>query len=86
MSFSFRRHYCFVQVNTHIHVLGLMNKISIVEMSMLCWMCGNNRSDKIRNEMTKLERESWLAPIVEKMVENGLRSVEDKLEKLGAKN
>ena len=45
-------------------------KMSVAEMCMLRWMCGNTR-DKVRNEdiRTKIR----VAPIEEKMRENHLR-------------
>ena len=46
-------------------------KMSIAEMRMLRWMCGNTRRDKVRNEdiCTKI----GVAPIEEKMRENRIR-------------
>ncbi|RZB50735.1 Metal tolerance protein 4 isoform C [Glycine soja] len=47
------------------------NKVGVVEMRMLRWMCGKTRQDKIRNET--IRERVGVAPIVEKMVENRLR-------------
>lgn len=33
-----------------------MDKINVAEMTMLCWMCGKTRRDRIRNDTV---RESW---------------------------
>jgi len=46
-------------------------KMSVVEIRMLRWMCGNTRRDKMRNEdiLTKI----GVASIEEKMRENCLR-------------
>jgi len=45
--------------------------MSVIEMHMLRWMCGNTRREKVRNEdiLTKI----GVAPIEEKMRENRLR-------------
>ena len=46
-------------------------KMSVVEMRMLHWMCGNTMRDKVRNEdiRTKID----VAPIKEKTRENCLQ-------------
>ena len=47
------------------------HKMSVVEMHMFRWMCGNTRRDKVRNKdiRTKID----IASIEEKMRENRLR-------------
>jgi hypothetical protein len=55
---------CWVVKNQH------GNKFSVVETRMLCGMCGTTRRDKIRKDNI---RESWVASIVENMVETRLR-------------
>ena len=46
-------------------------KMSVVEMCMLRWMCGNTRRDKVRNE--DIRTKIGVASIEEKMRENYLR-------------
>ena len=46
-------------------------KMSVAEICMLHWMCGNTRRDKVRNE--DIRTKIGVAPIVEKMRENYLR-------------
>jgi len=46
-------------------------KMSVVEMCMLRWMCGNTRRDKVRNE--DIHTKIGVASIEEKMRENRLR-------------
>lgn len=58
----YKTRYCMVK-NQH------ENKVSVVEMRMLCWIYGKTRHNKIKNDNI---RECWVTPIVEKMVENGL--------------
>ena len=43
-------------------------KISLAEMRMLRWMCGNTRRDKVRNE--GIHTKIVVAPIEEKMRES----------------
>ena len=45
--------------------------MSVAEMSMLHWMCGNTRRDKVRNE--DIRTKIGAASIEEKMRENRLR-------------
>ena len=45
-------------------------KISVAEMHMLHWMCGNTRRDKVTNEDIRSKIDG--APIEEKMRENCL--------------
>jgi len=45
-------------------------KISVAEMRMLRWMCGNTRRDKVRNE--DIRAKIGVASIKEKMRENCL--------------
>ena len=44
--------------------------MSVAEMRMLRWMCGNTRKDKVRNE--DIRTKIGIAPIEEKMRENRL--------------
>ena len=46
-------------------------KMSVAEICMLCWMCGNTRRDKVRKEdiLTKI----GVASLEEKMRENRQR-------------
>ena len=46
-------------------------KMSIAEMRMLRWMCGNTKRDKVRNE--DIRNKISVASIEEKMRENRLR-------------
>ena len=46
-------------------------KLSVAEMSMLRWMCGNTRRDEVRNE--NIHTKIGVATIKEKMRENHLR-------------
>ena len=46
-------------------------KMSIADMRMLRWMCGNTRRDKVRNE--DIRTKIGVASIEEKMRENRLR-------------
>ena len=46
-------------------------KMSVAEMRMLHWMCGNTRRDKVRNE--DIRTKIGVAPIEEKMRENCLQ-------------
>ena len=46
-------------------------KMSVAEMCMLCWMCGNTRRDKVRNE--NIRTKIGVTSIEEKMRENYLR-------------
>ena len=48
-----------------------VNKICVVEMRMLRWMCGKTKKDKIRNEL--LHKDLGITPIDRKMRENRLR-------------
>ena len=45
--------------------------MSVAEMSMIRWMCGNTRRDKVRNE--DIRTKIGVASIKEKMRENRLR-------------
>jgi len=45
-------------------------KMSVAEMCMLRWMCGNTRKDKVRNE--DIRTKIGVASIEEKMRENRL--------------
>ena len=45
-------------------------KMSVAEMRMLCWMCGNTWRDKVRNE--DIHTKIGIAPIKEKLRENRL--------------
>jgi len=47
-------------------------KMSIAEMCMLHWTCGNTRRDKVRNE--NIRTKIGIASIEEKIRENRLRS------------
>ena len=55
-------------------MLGYKNisckKISVAEMHMLLWMCGNTMRDKVGNEDIRTRID--VAPIEEKMRENRL--------------
>ena len=46
-------------------------KISVIEIRMLRWMCGKIRMDKVRNE--DIRKLVEVAPIEDKMRENHLR-------------
>ena len=46
-------------------------KISVAEVRMLRWMCGNTRRDKVRNEDIRIEID--VTSIEENMRENHLR-------------
>ena len=48
-----------------------VQKMSVVEMCMLRWRCGNTRRDKVRNE--DIRTKIGVASIEEKMRENHLR-------------
>jgi len=45
--------------------------MSVVEMRILRWMCGNTKRDKVRNE--KIHSKIGVAPIKEKIRENRLQ-------------
>jgi len=45
--------------------------MSVAEMRMLRWMCGNTRGEKMRNE--DIHTKIGVPPIEEKMRENHLR-------------
>ena len=44
--------------------------MSVAEIRMLCWMCGNTRRDKVRNK--NIRTKIGVASIEEKMRENRL--------------
>jgi hypothetical protein len=46
------------------------NKLSIVEIRMLCWMCGKTRQNRIKND--DIRYIVGVVHIVEKMVETRL--------------
>ena len=46
-------------------------KMSVAEMRLLCWMCGNTRRDKVRNK--DIRTDIGVVSIEEKMRENRLR-------------
>ena len=45
--------------------------MSVADMCMFCWMCGNTKRDKVRNEDILIK--IGVTPIKEKMRENCLR-------------
>ena len=47
------------------------NKVGVVEMRMLRWMCDNTRQDKIRNDV--IWKKIGVAPIEEKITKNQLK-------------
>jgi hypothetical protein len=47
------------------------SKVSVAEMTMLRWMSGKTRQDRIRNDT--IRERVGVTPIVEKLVENRLR-------------
>jgi len=51
--------------------MGHAQKMSVAEMCMLRWMCGNMRKDKVRNE--DIRTKIGVASIEEKMREHHLR-------------
>jgi hypothetical protein len=55
---------CWVVKNQH------ENKISVGEIRMLCWMCGETRRDRITSD--NIRERVGVAPVVENMVENRL--------------
>ncbi|KAM2298110.1 hypothetical protein ACFXTI_000109 [Malus domestica] len=56
---------CWAVNHQHVHKMG------VVEMRMLCWMCGHTLKDKIRNE--DIRGKVGVAKIEGKMRENQLR-------------
>jgi len=46
-------------------------KMSVTEMCMLCWICGNTQREEVRNE--DIRTKIGVASIEEKMRENHLR-------------
>jgi hypothetical protein len=48
-----------------------VQKMSVAEMRMLCWICGHTRKDRIKND--DIRDKLGVAPIQEKLVQHRLR-------------
>jgi hypothetical protein len=48
-----------------------IQKMSVAEMQMLCWICGHTKRDRIRND--DIRDKLWVAPIQEKLVQYSLQ-------------
>ncbi|RCV21335.1 hypothetical protein SETIT_4G131000v2 [Setaria italica] len=50
---------------------GNVQQTSVMEMRMLCWICGHTRRDRVRNE--DISDRLGVAPIEEKLIQHRLR-------------
>jgi hypothetical protein len=48
-----------------------IQQLSVVEMRMLCWICGHTRLDRVRND--DIHNRLGVAPIKEKLIQHRLR-------------